>query len=261
MGLSVVLLTLDCERHLRACLDSVRWADELVALDGGSRDGTRRILAEYTPVIHAQPTDLVCRHRGNFDVARNVGFALARHEWILVLDSDEVVSDALRDEIRAVLRLDRRVAYFLPRTNLFWGRPARVLGEDFQLRLFPKGCARYDGCVLDARPIVSCPVAHLTQPLLHHQADSALQVLVKLHRRTSLRARSLLADPTATRESPWPLFQHTFRYYYRRQGAAADGLLGVFLSLVYAAYPSLTQLKLRRLEARRRLPAGPAARP
>jgi len=253
MGLSVVMLTYNCERHLRECLESVRWADELVVLDGGSTDATRQILAGYTPVIREQPSDLICLHRGNFDVARNVGFTLAGNEWVLVVDSDEVVSAALREEICAVVAANREVAYLIPRTNLFWGRPTRLLGRDFQLRLFPRGHARYEGCYLDARPTVSCPVEQLSKPLLHYQTDSAVQLFIKLHRRTSQRARALLADPPAVREPVLRQFYYMFRYYYRQQGAAQDGALGLFLSLVYAAYPSLTEIKLRALEVGRLL--------
>jgi hypothetical protein len=258
MGVSVVLLTYNCARRLRECLESVTWADELVALDGGSTDSTRRLLAEYTPVIHAQPLDVIRAHGGNFDVARNAGFGLARHDWILVIDADEVVPAALRTEIRAAVQANQRVAYFIPRTNLFWGRPARLLGADYQLRLFPKGCAHYEGSYLDARPVVSCPVAHLTQPLRHYQAESIVQLLAKLHTRTSQRARVALTDPATIDTSAWSIFYHTFRYYYRQQDAAADGLLGAGLSTVYAAYPALTQLKLRRLRAQQRRSARPS---
>jgi len=258
MGVSVVLLTYNGERRLRECLESVTWADELVALDGGSTDNTRRILAAFTPVIHTQPLDLIRAHGGNFDVARNAGFALARHDWILVIDADEVVPAELRAEIEATVRADQRLAYFIPRTNLFWGRPARLLGADYQLRLFPKGCARYEGPYLDARPVVSCPVAQLTHPLRHYQAESIVHLLAKLHTRTSQRARVALADPAAIDTSASRIFYYTFRYYYREQGAAADGLLGVLLSTVYAAYPALTQLKLRRLRAQQRRSPDPS---
>ncbi|MFN8625046.1 MAG: glycosyltransferase family 2 protein [Candidatus Binatia bacterium] len=256
MSVSVVMLTHNAAAHLRAALDSVRWADEIVAIDGGSADATLSVLAEYRSVIHPQPQDLVDQHMGNFDVARNVGFAAARNRWILVLDSDEVVEPALRDEILAAVKANREVAYLIPRTNLFWGRPARLLGRDFQLRLFPKGQARYQGRYLDARPVVACPVECLTQPLVHFQADSLNQLLAKLHRRTSQRARALYADPGAPRQSPLPLFYHMFRYYYRQQRASEDGLLGFFLSAVYALYPSLAEIKLRWLQLRQRRAAA-----
>lgn len=253
MGLSVVMLTHNSERYLRESLDSVTWADEIIAVDGGSTDGTHRILAEYGAVVQPQPFDLVRAHGDNFDVARNAGFTAARNPWILVLDSDEVISAALREEIHAAMRASRDVAYCIPRTNLFWGRPVRLLGEDFQLRLFPKGCARYEGSYLDERPVVTCTVQHLAQPLLHYQADSLGRLLLKLHHRTSQRARVLLAAPDAPRQSPWSLFYHLFRYYYRQQGAAEDGFLGLVVSVVYAAYRPVTELKLRWLEARQRI--------
>ncbi|MBP1684714.1 MAG: glycosyl transferase family 2 [Deltaproteobacteria bacterium] len=261
MSVSVVVLTNNSAAHLRAALESVRWADEIIAIDGGSSDATLAILAEHAAVIHQQPRDLIDQHMGNFDVARNVGFAAARNRWILVLDSDEVVGPALRDEMFAAVTAARDVAYLIPRTNLFWGRPARLLGRDFQLRLFPKGQARYEGRYLDARPTVSCPVECLTQPLLHYQADSLAQLFSKLHRRTSQRARVLYADPAAPRESPVPLFYYMFRYYYRHQQASEDGLLGLLLSVVYALYPSLAQIKLRWLHLRHGRPAVSARLP
>ena len=250
MGVSVVLLTHDSERRLRACLDSVRFADEVVALDGGSTDGTLALLAAYGCLVHPQPLDTVRRHRGNFDVARNAGFALAREPWTLVVDSDEEVSDALRAEILEVTARPAEVAYAIPRRNVFLGRASRVLGDDFQLRLFPRGAARYEGSLLDARPVVTCPVAHLAAPLIHHQADAWWPLLVKLHRRTSQRARVLRDDPDARREPAWPLFYHTFRYHYRHLGTDAEGLRGALLAALFAAYPALAQAKLRRLETR-----------
>jgi len=261
MGVAVVVLTQDAAAHLRTALESVRWADEIVAIDGDSSDATHAILAEYGAAIHPQPRDLIDQHMGNFDVARNVGFSAARHRWILVLDADEVVTPTLREEILAAVAADRDVAYLIPRINLFWGRPACLLGRDFQLRLFPKGQARYEGSYLDARPIVNCPVECLSQPLIHHQADSLRQLLSKLHRRTSQRARVMHADPNAPHESPAPLFYYMFRYYYRQQQASENGLLGFVLSVVYALYPTLAHIKLRWLQLRHGRPAVPARLP
>lgn len=250
MGISVVILTRNSAHTLAACLESVRWADEIVALDGGSRDATRAILESHGARVHPQPLDLIRAHGGNFDVARNLGFELARESWILVVDADEEVTPALRDEIRAAVERGGEVAYFLSRTNLLWGRPTRVLGADYQLRLFPRGRGRYEGCLLDARPVVSCPVAHLTQPLLHHQGRSLRVLLSKLHRRTSQRAAVLHTDPGARREPIASLFYWTFRYHYRELGASAEGVRGLLLSALFAAYPALTQCKLRLLDAR-----------
>lgn len=254
MGVSVVVLTCNSARHLRACLDGLTWADEVLALDGGSTDDTLRILAEYRATVVPQPHDLIRAHGGNFDVARNAGFDLARHDWILAVDSDEVVSAALRDEIRQVTSAPAAMAYAIPRVNLYLGRPSRLLGDDLQLRLFPRGAARYEGAYLDARPTVTCPVGELRQPLLHHQADSVAHLLRKLHHRTTQRARVMAATPAAPRRSAVSEFYWHFRYYYGQQGGSREGFRGLWLSALYAAYPALTQLKLRRLDRQHRGP-------
>lgn len=248
MGISAVVLTKNSERHLAACLESLRWVDEVVALDDASDDATRAILEAYGCRVYDQPTDLIRRHRGNFDVARNRGFELAREAWILVVDSDEIVTEPLRDEILGAVARGAPRAYALPRRNRILGRFSRLLGEDFQLRLFPKGGARYRGTLLDARPEVSCPVEHLSAPLLHLQSDSWRTLLRKLDEKTSQRARALHATGETRAEAAWPLFVHTFRFYHREQGARAEGLRGALLAALYAAYPAITQAKLRRLQ-------------
>jgi hypothetical protein len=251
VGVSVVLLTLNAARHLKACLDSLTWADEIIALDGGSTDDTLAMLSEVPVRIYPQPFDMIRAHGGNFDVARNLGFSLATQPWTLVVDADEVVSPSLRDEILQVSRCPASVAYEIPRVNLFWGRPSRILGDDLQLRLFPKGAAHYEGLQLDARPRVSCPVQRLCEPLVHHQADTLTQLLRKLHSRTAQRARVMLDDPSTVPRSAILEFYWHFRYYYRTQGRR-EGLQGLGLAAYYAAYPALTQVAARRLARARK---------
>lgn len=251
MGVSVVLLTLNAARHLRACLDSLAWADEIIALDGGSTDDTITMLSEVPVRIYPQPVDVIRAHGGNFDVARNLGFSLATQPWILVVDADEVVSPSLRDEILQVTVYPASVAYDIPRVNLFWGRPSRILGDDLQRRLFPKGAAQYEGLHLDARPTVSCPVQRLREPLVHHQADTLTQLRMKLQSRTAQRARVMLDDPSTVHRSAVLEFYWHFRYYYRT-GGWREGLQGLGLSAYYAAYPALTQVAARRLARARK---------
>lgn len=250
MKISVVLLTLDSESTLEECLDGLRFADEVIALDGGSRDRTLEILRARRVTVRPQPAELVAAHRGNFDVARNAGLDVAQHPWTLVVDSDEVVSPELAREIGDVTRHEARLAYSIPRTNLFWNRASRVLGDDRQLRLFPTGEARYEGDYLDARPRVACPTGELRTPLIHRQCDGLGPLLRRLWVRTSQRARVMHEDPGAPREPAFSLGFHTFRHYYRELGASREGWLGAFLSALYAGYPTLTQLKLRWLDRR-----------
>lgn len=247
MSVSVVLLTRDSAATLERCLASLSFADEVIALDGGSRDATLSILQAYGAKVYPQVAEEVAHHRGNFDVARNAGLDRARSDWILVVDSDEVVPPDLAEEVRSVQREGRRCAYEIPRTNLFWGEPSRILGDDYQLRLFPRGEARYEGRHLDCRPAVQCAVARLEARLVHHQCERLGPLLSRLWTRTSQRARVMREEPdeTVSRDPLVPLAYHTYRYYYRELGADAEGWRGAALAGLYTAYPVLTQLKIR----------------
>ena len=89
--LTVVIPTLDEERRIADAIASLAWADDVIVIDGGSRDRTA-LLAE-----HAGARVLVVRGE-TIAGQRNAGIAAARHEWVLALDADERVSDELRAE-------------------------------------------------------------------------------------------------------------------------------------------------------------------
>src|SRR4051812_46838368 len=93
MNISVVILTLDEEVNLRACLESVRWSDDVVVLDSGSTDATVQIARELGARVEQRPFD---------DYARQRSHALGleyRNEWLLMLDADERVPAELADEM------------------------------------------------------------------------------------------------------------------------------------------------------------------
>ena len=238
--------------ELRASLDSIGWAREIIALDDGSDDDTLALLRDHGAVVMQQDHDLIRAHEGNFDVARNPGFDRAVGSWILVLDSDEIVTAALRDEIRQVITISERVAYEVPRANLYWGRPSRVLGEDRQLRLFPRGAGRYRGTQLDQRPEVNCAVQTLSAPLLHRQQH----LLRKLRTRTDQRARRAARRNGTVDASGLSLFWHHLRWYAIAQQSWREGPRGIALAAIYAAYPALEAIKVRRLVRQR--PSEPA---
>jgi len=94
--LSVVVITRNEAANVRAALESVRWADELVVVDSGSTD--------ETVCIARQIANRVTRHAWEgYGAQKNFASGLATHDWILSLDADERVSPALAREIRALL--------------------------------------------------------------------------------------------------------------------------------------------------------------
>lgn len=104
------------EPNIRACLETLTWADEIVVVDSYSTDGTEKISREFT--------DKVFQHEfKGFGRLRNEAMAHASHEWIFSLDTDERATPEITEEIRDILDRGPQVdAYFVPRPNYFLGR-------------------------------------------------------------------------------------------------------------------------------------------
>ncbi|MDB5945012.1 MAG: biosynthesis protein [Ramlibacter sp.] len=165
MSLSVVVIALNEAANLRACLESVSFADEIVVLDGGSSDGT---------VAIAQACGArVSRAAGwpGFGPQKNRALALATGDWVLSLDADERVTPALAAQILAAMASGTAGAYEIPRLTRFCGSWIHHCGwtPDRVLRLFRRGQARFSDDLVHERVITELGTrpARLTSPLLH----------------------------------------------------------------------------------------------
>src|SRR6202140_2001957 len=114
---------------------SVRWCDEIVLVDSGSKDRTCEIAREHGALVVVEPW------RG-YVAQKQYAIELCTKDWVLLLDADEEVSPSLAEEIRAAIASSNAASgYRLPRKNLFLGRWIRHGGfyPDPQLRLFRRG--------------------------------------------------------------------------------------------------------------------------
>src|SRR6266481_7405753 len=96
MTLSVAIVAMDEEANIGRTLASVRWADEIVLVDSGSKDRTCEIAREYGARVTVE------RWRG-YVAQKNYAVDLCTKDWVLLLDADEEVSPGLAEEIRVVL--------------------------------------------------------------------------------------------------------------------------------------------------------------
>ncbi len=138
--ISVTVVCLNEEGNLRACLESVRWADEIVVVDAGSADGTVAIAKEYTDKVFHNPWP---GHKEQ----KNFAMEMARGPWILSMDADERVPADLAARIREEVAAPRHDGYRFPRRNYFLGHRMRHGGwyPDHVLRLFLKEKGRFVG--------------------------------------------------------------------------------------------------------------------
>lgn len=137
---SVVLITRNESKRMRQCMDSIRWADELIVVDQNSTDGTPDICREYGAKIFFREMEL------GFGDQKNFAIAQASMPWILSLDADEVVTTNLRLAIQtAIAEPGEYVGFRIPRLTWYLGRSIRHCGwyPGPLVRLFRRGDGRF----------------------------------------------------------------------------------------------------------------------
>ena len=187
MPLSVVIITLNAAEHIRQCLESVAWAEEIVVLDSGSTDGTVEICREYTSHVHL--TDWP-----GFGRQKNRAIDHATQDWILVLDADEYLTPELQKEIRQVINQSTHLAaYRIRRLSTFMGKLIRHgdWGKDWVIRLFQKGTAHFTDALVHESLVVDGEVGSLRASLHHDTVMSLESALRKLNEYSTLGAQQM----------------------------------------------------------------------
>ncbi|AXK38953.1 glycosyltransferase family 2 protein [Crenobacter cavernae] len=223
VSISAVLITKNAAHSLKACLESCRFADEVILVDSGSSDDTLAIANAYgAKVIHQDWL--------GFGPQKQFAVSQARNDWVLCLDADEWLSDALIKEIKDLPDNPQTSAYRFPRCNKFMGRFLRH-GEgypDMSLRLFDRRRARWSDHQVHEYVIADGPVGTLAGDLMHESGEDVSVYLAKQNRYTDLQAEALFAagkQVGAMKLIASPLLRF-FKFYIVRQGFR-DGLPGL----------------------------------
>jgi len=186
LPVSAVIITRNEESRLAACLASVSFADEIVVVDSGSSDGTLEIALQYGARIFRQEWL-------GFGRQKQYAVTCASHDWVLCLDADERVSDALRAGIESAMENPVYGAYRFARCNRFMGRWLKH-GEgypDWSLRLFHRAHSRWSEDDIHEKVLVDTSVGTLRGDLLHESEESLAAYLDKQNRYTTLQAQTL----------------------------------------------------------------------
>jgi glycosyltransferase involved in cell wall biosynthesis len=185
MQVSVTMITKNEEEGIRASLESVRWAYEIIVVDSGSTDRTVDIAREYTSrVVHHDFVD--------FASQKNFADSLVSTNWILNVDADERVSAELAKEIES-LPEEGPAAYYISRRNQFQGRWIRHCGwfPDFKLRLIRKGAGKWEGKVHETIQLSTGRLAELNGTIDHYTYKNFDRYLASIHQFSRLAAIQL----------------------------------------------------------------------
>ena len=187
--LSVVLATFNEEKNIRRCLDSVKdFADEIVIVDGTSKDSTVEIAQQYGAKV------VVTDNPPIFHINKQKAIDKATKDWILQLDADEAVTDGLKEEIQSILSSDEsKDGYWIPRKNYFLGRYLMKGGQypDYTLRLYKRGKGRLPQRDVHEQAVVTGTVGYLHHPLDHLVDPEFGRYYMRWKRYTALIAKEL----------------------------------------------------------------------
>jgi len=258
LKISATIITFNEAGNIRAAVESVAWADEVLVVDSESTDATREIAAECGARV-------ICRPWPGFTAQKQFAAEEAANEWVFSLDADERVSPPLRASIEDLLYTpDDRLAdgYRVARRSFYMGRWIRGGGwyPDHQLRLYRRTRGRWEGAHVheSVKMAVGARVSTLAGDLLHYTARdashhhrmigeryaplSALQMFERGRRTSPLKIAA--AGPLA------------FARSYVLKGGWRDGLAGLCIARFAAHHAFLKNVLLWEMQNKRAAGAG-----
>ena len=277
VSVSVIVPIKNEVQNLPRCLESVQWADEIFVVDSQSSDGSDEIAQQHGAKVVQFEVNGVWPKKKNWAL-ENLPF---KHEWVFILDADEVLPAEAADEIaQAISNAGDIVGYWINRRFLFLGRWLRhAYYPNWNLRLFRHALGRYEKLTnaetgsgdneVHEHVVVKGPTARLRCEMDHY-AFPTVEVFVEKHNRYSnwearvasdqlLRSSSReLSNAPVGRRRRLKLFSQRlpfrpllrFLYIYVWQKGFLDGREGYYFARLHAFYEFLSVTKTYELMQR-----------
>lgn len=239
--ISAIILTKNEEKNIKDCLDSLSWCDESIIIDDESEDRTRIIAEKLGAKVYS-------RRLINFSDQRNYGLEKAKGDWILFIDADERISQALWYEIMQYINdpIENFSGFFLKRIDVMWGKELKhgESGTLKLLRLAKKGSGKWTGTVHEKWNI-SGKTETLSNPLYHYPHQTVEDFLKEINKYTDLRAKELHEQNIKTNWLLILLYPKAkfFLNYFLRLGFL-DGLPGLVTTIMMSFHSFLVRGKL-----------------
>ncbi|MDD8017346.1 MAG: glycosyltransferase family 2 protein [Bacteroidota bacterium] len=231
--LSVIVITKNEAHNIAECLETVRWADDIIVVDAESRDETVAKAQLFTPKVFIKPWL-------GFAAAKQFAFQQTRHQWILWLDADERVTPELAKEIQQLIALQpTQAAFSIARRAYFLGRWIKHSGwyPGYVPRLFHKERASFNSASVHEGLEICGEVSRLKNDLLHFTDPNIYHYFAKLNRYTTLAADELYQKGKEGKLSDViirPVWQFV-RMYILKLGFL-DGIPGLLLASFSSGY-------------------------
>ena len=227
MKLSATIITYNEERNIKACLESLSFVDEIVVVDSGSTDNTKAICSSFPLVRFYHQTWL------GFGRQKNAAIALATGDWIFSVDADEVVSSALREEIKQAIMLPDFSGFWVNRKNYYKGMWVKHSGwyPDYVLRLFRKTDGTFNDRLVHESVIIHGRCSRLKHHIYHYSFRNVSELIRKADSYSSAGAEMMLKAGRPV-SAMTPLLKSIFTFFktYIIKRGIFDGSVGLLIS-------------------------------
>lgn len=223
--LSVVIITRNEEKFIGEAIKSSLFADEVLILDSGSIDNTCDIAKNLGAKVYSQ--DWL-----GFGAQKNKAIDLANNNWVFVLDSDERITDELKEEILEILKNPQNNGYFVARLNNFFGKNIKTCGlyPDYSIRLFNKTKAKFNEVSVHESVQLKTNIGYLKNHMIHFAYDNIEEFIKKQNRYSTLNHKKKSIFKALV--NPYWTF---FKLYILKKGFL-DGWYGFVIAKLYAQY-------------------------
>jgi glycosyltransferase involved in cell wall biosynthesis len=247
--ISVLIIAGNEEKNIKDCLESVKWADDIIVVDSESKDRTVAISESYTENVFINKWS-------GFSAQRKFALSKVKNKWVLSIDADERVSSELTDEIINVIKNDEGInGYYIPRRNYFLDKIINTCFwyPDYQMRLFKRESAEVVECKVHEGYIVKGKTGKLKSDIIHFTHQSIHETFAKINNYSTLHAEERINRKKVKAYhlvlNPLAAF---LNHFISRKGYK-DGIYGLMVSLVHSVTNMLTYMKIWELQHKNKI--------
>lgn len=244
LPISLVIITLNEEKNIKRCIESVPFASDIVVLDSFSKDKTKEIAQQLDARVIEQSWL-------GFGKQKQKAVELSRFDWILSLDADEELSTESQNEIKNKFSsLDPKIAYKLPRISFHLGRWIKHGGwyPDYQTRLFNKHHSQWSNAAIHEK-VEASDFENLESPIKHYVFENISHQVITNDKYSTLQAHELAQNDKnfSYLKCLTKPFVKFFECYILKQGFL-DGFPGFIIAIsagysVFLKYVKLWEIK------------------
>lgn len=241
--ISGIIIARDAEQIIKNCVKSLSFADEIVVVDNGSKDNTIEICRKLGCKVYEYGM-------GSYPDWRNFGREKATGRYLIYLDTDEVIDEGLKEEVKKhVSDWPTGIACFaIPRKNIIFGKWLKHGGwyPDYVIRLFDKKHLFKWENELHEQPKFTGELGYLKSPIIHYKENTLSQMLTKTNKWSEVEAKLMYDSnhPSMTVGRFLSAIVREFFYRFVKKSAFLDGGEGIVMGIyqVYSRFISYAKL-------------------